>query len=1069
MNLFRLPTRLVALAFAIAVVASCDNRVTAPPCTGTDCSTDQTKADGTDVVPPKVTVLLAAAPRDTFYLGSPLAVNTTATDDKGIVQVVSTVTNNGLTTTVDTIATPATLSLPRTFTLSSITLAKGDQLTIKTTATDLGATPVSATTVAVVADTATPRVTISSNVITAKSGTVNGADSIDVQIQAADSAGIATTGYRLRYVKSATDTVLVLTTPVTPPTKSLIYKTSLFFFISDTLPITGQYVLEGLATDRSGLSVVTPGRIVFTLHDAKPPTVDVLNPLVNGHVAAGDSILVRVHMADNSGVASVTMDGYTLRGDPNLGTQVTLQRYPLVRAPATGSFPVVRDTIITRYMRVALPVDSTNDTLNVHVVATDNAGNVTTKIVKVTVTNGPRVTIIKPTIPDSLTASNPSTMLRITVNATSTAGVNEIGFDLTDSGWPTSIAGHYSTPVVPSSGDYTWTKDIAIPSNAPPKGLLTITPMATDVNGQPGSGQSFTIAVRQGAPPAPIVTQQIPPRAEVSDTLVVTASGTSLTKVGYVIETLAGVRVDSNAVPASASSFGPQGIGFKLAPTWQGTKMRVYTFATDASGLTGYSVPSGVTLPQSNLAGAVRDTMLIVYGQTFTLPSNRSGTIADVVVDQARGNIFLSNIGQGRLEVWKNASKTFDATGIVVGSQPWGMTMSRTAPLADTLYVANSGGTNLSRVYVGPAAPMKEDAGNRMLTRMSLLYKVTETRDPTTGRISHTVAGPFMFSDRPQYVEQSISGRLYISTKPTPSAPAGTIRAVDPASGPAPDERFLLNFATVNPASNATLVANIDGASRSDGGTANDPLTLCDHATGTTDSPTCVTTQGGLAATLAALRAAVPATDVDYLYGGDEGSLGLTDTTFVASSVDGKLLAFGEGHRSPTARAILLHDDGVNPPSVSASISVADLINNASDQVFGLALDKTGQTLAVHGTETYFTKVTYPFEERLQGKKTTFATGSGIAFHPNADGPATPQDQRLAFVASANGTIEVVDIAYYDYTRGTLSTKFNLYGPLRVSLPFAGDPPSVILKLFGLSQKGLVVIDVTAADILPGP
>ena len=39
------------------------------------------------------------------------------------------------------------------------------------------------------------------------------------------------------------------------------------------------------------------------------------------------------------------------------------------------------------------------------------------------------------------------------------------------------------------------------------------------------------------------------------------------------------------------------------------------------------------------------------------------------------------------------------------------------------------------------------------------------------------------------------SGRLYISTKPTAAAPQGTVRYMDPAA-PAPDERFILDFAT---------------------------------------------------------------------------------------------------------------------------------------------------------------------------------------------------------------------------------------------------------------------------------
>jgi hypothetical protein len=32
-----------------------------------------------------------------------------------------------------------------------------------------------------------------------------------------------------------------------------------------------------------------------------------------------------------------------------------------------------------------------------------------------------------------------------------------------------------------------------------------------------------------------------------------------------------------------------------------------------------------------------------------------------------------------------------------------------------------------------------------------------------------------------------------------------------------------------------------------------------------------------------------------------------------------------------------------------------------------------------------------------------------------------------------------------------------------------GDPGDVILKIFAISQQGLVVIDLTSADIKPGP
>jgi hypothetical protein len=404
------------------------------------------------------------------------------------------------------------------------------------------------------------------------------------------------------------------------------------------------------------------------------------------------------------------------------------------------------------------------------------------------------------------------------------------------------------------------------------------------------------------------------------------------------------------------------------------------------------------------------------------------------------------------------------------------MTMSRTAGAGDTLYVANSGGTNLSRVYIGaPAASgMKEDLNNRLLTRVSFMFKLTEVRDPATGKIRITVSAPISYSDRPQYVEQSMSGRLYFSTKPTSAAPLGTVRFLDPAA-PAPDQRFILAFATPGADPNSFVIANIDNAGvtpASATSTANDALTLCDHASGTTAGATCVTSTLGILDAITALKAAVPLSDVDWRVNVDENSIGLSDTTFAASSGDGKWITFGEGHTGSYGRALMLKDDNTVPGSytfASPAINIGDLIKNAADKVFGIALDKTGKTLGIHGGESYFAAVEQPFNLRLQGKKSTFAQGAGITFHPNADGIGTTAADRLAFVASANGSIEMIDIAYYDFQRGSLATKYNLYGPLRASLPFAGDDPSVVFKLFGVSEKGLVVIDVTASDILAGP
>jgi hypothetical protein len=115
------------------------------------------------------------------------------------------------------------------------------------------------------------------------------------------------------------------------------------------------------------------------------------------------------------------------------------------------------------------------------------------------------------------------------------------------------------------------------------------------------------------------------------------------------------------------------------------------------------------------------------------------------------------------------------------------------------------------------------------------MYKLTEVRDPATGKIRITVSAPITYSDRPQYVEQSSSGRLYFSTKPTRGAARHRAlpRSRRARAGPALHPRLR------DAGCGSELVAHRQHRQR--GGTpasatssANDALTLCDHASGTT-------------------------------------------------------------------------------------------------------------------------------------------------------------------------------------------------------------------------------------------
>ncbi len=198
------------------------------------------------------------------------------------------------------------------------------------------------------------------------------------------------------------------------------------------------------------------------------------------------------------------------------------------------------------------------------------------------------------------------------------------------------------------------------------------------------------------------------------------------------------------------------------------------------------------------------DTTLVVYGHTYALP--QQGTIGDITVDAARGNVFLSNTNFNQLNVWQSSSsgKGFSPTPIAVGSLPWGMVMSNNP---DTLLVANSGGTNISRVYIGSnvVAGMREDLARRILTRNTYLFSVTVTRDAITGKIRLTALGPISYSDRPQYIAQAKGGRIFYSTRPTDDQPrrnASLARSVAPGSGSAPD--LAVRHASRKPRSSST-------------------------------------------------------------------------------------------------------------------------------------------------------------------------------------------------------------------------------------------------------------------------
>jgi hypothetical protein len=832
-----------------------------------------------------------------------------------------------------------------------------------------------------------------------------------------------------------------------------------------------------------------------------PPDVAIDTPLVNAQINVGDSIYVRTISTGGNALATLELTALAISGNKDFGTYAETPRYKAVTVNFPGG---TTDTIIRRFLQ---PIDLNNtslDSLIIQAILTDSTGLKDTARVRGTLVSGPKVNIESPSPNDSIT---PGVNVGVQVHATDNDGITQIQVRVQgQSNWPTPLDTTITQAFAGTSRDLVFNTSASIPANAPGRSRVTVSATAIDGSRQPGTANPISIFIRSAASiAAPLVTQTVPARSERSDTITVTANGAGIVAVGVIVRDSAGTEVSRTTVPITGQPVSnvKVGVPLNLPISMQGKHLAITAFATDQGGRTGYAVRSATLSPEVNLSGGAVDSTTIVYGQTFTLPI--PGDVGDLAIDVARGNVFLSNINNNKLEVWQNLTKRFDPTGIAVGSLPWGLFVSATNP--DTLLVANSGGTNISRVFIGgtTVSNLREDLANRIITRNVVVYTLTEGRDAGTGKLTVSTPEVTSYSDRPQYLAQSQNGRIYFSTRPTEFAKPGTIRYVETHDTfPAPDPRIIHDYVEGSLGTSFTFaIFNIDSL-RIQIAPANtnlsDNIAVFDHKYGSLNPndiicvngfdqlnnvPCEVSTLDGqpvsptnladpsIEAVINTMRRLN--SDIEGVLRLDLVKLALHDTTFVAASFDNKWIAFGEGNSAPGeqgARVIMVKDSlipgSTKPQFSSPTVTVRDLTENASERVFGLALDKSGQTLASHGLESYFTEVGNPFHLRLQGKFNTLDEGAGIALHPLADGRNTPMLSRLAFVGSATGTIEIVDIAYF-ISRGKLQLKYPIYGPLKASLPMQNDDPAVVLKLFALTKKGLIVIDVTQADIKDGP
>ena len=837
----------------------------------------------------------------------------------------------------------------------------------------------------------------------------------------------------------------------------------------------------------------------------------------------GDSLFVQARVRDEAGVDSVRMVGVAFRGDPVLGTDRVVTRF----ARKTVVLNSVRDTVISRYLLATS--DTTKEVVSIVVEAFDKEGNFSADTTRIRV-GGPAVNLLNL---ENNQAVQAGLSLSLQLEAADPQGIIGIEF---------RISGAFSDTLrrafAPPRESVRVDTAVAIPDGITGEiEILAIARNSLDVSGQDGPIRLRVVQGGGGDANAPSLSMTItsPTRLETKDSIrvAITAAddtqGSGIARVGVTVQALApGRGVTETRVfirdfdpPRTGTvthtlAFEPFNIDPRILPD---TLIFEFTgFAIDDAGNCAATVAEGqsqslVCVTGTNGAvtaqsrAGVRTTRPVVAGRTVTLPAG--GRIMDAAVDTVRKNLLLSNITRDRIEIFRLETEQFQSF-VPVGSQPWGVALNREG---DTLLVANSGGTNVTSVYLGPtsgAGPAFEVPGARFLTPDVRLFEVQRTEDGD-GFLRYNVfvvprASPPSFTDRPQFLVQDYTGRVLYSTKTTSVGNFGTIRqAFVPPGAPAPEVLLFWEHGALVVAEDYTGVANADnvGVVRGDFG---DEAIIYDHVPGFPDQ---LIVAGPALVSDAVELARAEGSDAVAVAGRfSVNNIGFTDTTFVAISGDRRWGVFGEG-RVEVGRVIMYDSEN---DVISDVVPVSDLMTNAAESVRGLGLNYDGTLGVARGIGAYF----FTTDLRLQGVAPLPAGGAGAVLHPlhanarsidNATGVYNP-DTHLAFVGTGERTIDIVDTFHF-FRSGRIFIRDVISGPLRAVLPFPGDnagnqcvsvpvtdkfgntigetieifqggsfdlphPPNgpsedrcIVLKLFGVTDTGgVVVIDVRKSDVL---
>ena len=795
--------------------------------------------------------------------------------------------------------------------------------------------------------------------------------------------------------------------------------------------------------------------------DSIDPVVTIILPGTQTRtIAVGDSLFVQARVQDAGGLDSVTVEGYAIRGDAGLGTATRVDRWTTKSVDLRVAGRVVRDTTINRFLYATADTLAEGDVFVV-VTAVDTTGNAAADTFQVVI-GGPKVSVVQlppgeePRGGSQLTLRVQAGDPRDLLNSVVVQGTGAFAFQRT-------------FPFSPARAELDTTVVIPIPQAA--VGTLAVTASAVSGSNQPGTAVPLNITIRPAEQDllAPRVSFQttIAQRVEQADSFSVAVSAADETRVDSLGVTVLAIRrrgttadtlrvyVGRGAVTGGTFRFGYEALGLSALDT-ASVDLEITAWARDPAGNCGAATtpnspqqlpcvpgPQGarLTAGPGRLVG-----VFIARGRTLGRP-NESDVIADLVADD--NFVYLSNFTRNRVEVLPLGGAAY-GTPVRVGSSPWGLALGRNR---DSLYVANSGGTNISVVPLGGAV-LQEAENRRLFPRNERLFGVIFS---PTGEV--TSVSLHDYSDRPQFLGQASNGLLVYSTRPTPSAEDGTVRIYDPRKL---RSEIFTGYVDRHTAGRAVVV-NADSAFH----IPTSRIMVCPRRRfGDTTDPQCIV--GFLqpvSDSLTALRMLPPNAaggkyDTRLDVGANIEEVGLSDTTFVATSTDRRFVAVGEGVRE-NARIPMFEALG---DSLVLRGDIRDLISNSAERVIGLGINRDGSLGVARGGQAYFFTSTL----RLQGTMESGAPTGGVAMHPqNANYPSDPAN-RLAFVSGTeNGRpyIDVLDAFYFTPVK-RIFLRDPVVGALVVAPRAASDPAAVNLRLYALTTTGVLGLTITNQDLI---